>query len=315
MKKILTSGRPLIAGLLLSGTMLMAAPAQAQAAPPANVPTNLDALPDGAGNLVVSWTPPVDIDGHEITQAGVGLLALPISDPPVYLTALCNGAGLTSCAVPGYQAGTVYGVAVFLVNDQGFPVQSDEFLQVATLGLPGGSQQATVRWHGPLTGQTVEAPACVLAGSPGFTTRGADDLQSQGAPAGATAPLGVLQFQATRCGPDETTRVVIDYPAGTLAGLKAYKYGPSEAGAGLGWFAHGAISGDRVTYTVVNDGVGDSDSDPAAINDPFAPLDVPPDTSGPGAGSVQSVPTLGQWEIMMLSALAGLLGWRVRRRP
>ncbi|WP_423459284.1 IPTL-CTERM sorting domain-containing protein [Ottowia sp. VDI28] len=310
MKKTLTSGRLLIAGLLLSGTMLMAAPAQAQAAPPANVATNLDALPDGAGNLVVSWTLPV---GQETTASGVLLAALPLSDPPVLLGASC-GAGATSCVVPGYQVGTAYGVAVILTDSEGFPVQSEEYLQVATLALPGGSQEATVRWHGPLTGQTAEAPVCVLSGSPGFTTRSAEDLQSQGAPAGATAPLGVLQFQATGCGPEETTRVVIDYPAGTLAGLKAYKYGPPEAGAASGWFAHGAISGDRVTYTVVNDGVGDSDSDPAAINDPFAPLDVPPDTSGPGAGGVQAVPTLGQWSILMLSALAGLLGWRVRRR-
>ena len=62
---------------------------------------------------------------------------------------------------------------------------------------------------------------------------------------------------------------------------------------------------------MVNNGVGDNDSDTAAIDDPFAPLAVSP--TGPGTSGLQAVPTLDQWGLMLLIAVAGLLGWRMRK--
>lgn len=362
-------------------------------------PTNIDAHPDGLGNLVVSWTPPTENGGHEIGQYTVWVAPVPFSgDFGDMLGAQCDGP-VTSCSVSGYQNGQAYTVGITVFNaagaGEGHFAYSEEAFQVATLDLPGGSGQATVRWHGPLLDRSAEepGPACMLSSTPGFTARSTEDLQSQGAPIGTTAPLGALRFQATGCGPDEATRVVIDYPAGTLAGLQAYKYGPSEAGAAPSWFAHGTINGDTVTYTVINNGVGDNDNDMAAVDDPFAPLDVPQaytiggsisgltgsglmlrnnggddlsvaaqatsftfattlvqgstyavtvqnqpegqactvtngtgtasgnvtdvsincQASGPGTGGVQAVPTLGQWGLLLLIAMAGLLGWRMRR--
>lgn len=364
-------------------------------------PTNIDARPDGQGNLVVSWTPPTHNGGHEIGNYTVWVAPVPFSgDFSDMLGNQCFG-NVSSCIVSGYQTGQAYGVAITVFNaagaGEGHFAYSEEMLQVATLGLPGASGYATVRWHGPNIDRSVSEPesACMLSSSPSFTALSAEDLQSQDAPFGATAPLGALQFQATGCGPDEAMRVVIDYPVGTLAGLQTYKYGPSEAGATPGWFAHGAISGDTVTYSLINNGVGDNDSDVGAINDPFAPLAVPlaytiggsivgltgdglvlhnnggdglpivaqatnfvfatpvvqgsafavtvqtqpagqtctvtsgtgvansnvtnvsincRADSGPGTGGVQAVPTLGQWGLLLLIALAGLLGWRMQRR-
>ncbi|MET4576215.1 choice-of-anchor U domain-containing protein [Ottowia thiooxydans] len=280
-------------------------------------PTNLDAHPDGSGNLVVSWTPPTHNGGHEIGQYTVWVAPVPFSgNLQDMLGAQCNG-NVTSCSVPGYQNGQAYTIGITVFNEAGAGdghfAYSEETFQVATLSLPGGSGQATVRWHGPLVDRNSQEPqpACMLSSTPSFTARSTEDLQSQGAPLGAAAPLGVLRFQATGCGLDEITRVVISYPAGALAGLQAYKYGPPETGAAPNWFAHGAISGDTVTYTMVNDGVGDNDSDTAAIDDPFAPLAVSP--KEPVTSGLRAVPTLGQWGLMLLIAVAGLLGGRMRK--
>ncbi len=142
---------------------------------------------------------------------------------------------------------------------------------------------------------SIGAPAgCTLASGPAISAATpADSL-----PAHAAAPLGVLRFTATGCA-GQTLTVQITYPPGTLAGLAPYKRGPA------GWFAHGTVSGDTVSYTVTDDGPGDSDiATPGVIADPFAPLLL--------AASPQAIPALSQWALLLLSALVGLLALRRR---
>lgn len=113
-------------------------------------------------------------------------------------------------------------------------------------------------------------------------------------PIHATAPLGALAFTAVEC-TSGTLTVRVDYPAGSLTGLAAYKHGPD------GWFLHGSIDagGDSVSYTVTDGGAGDGDLAPGTIEDPHAMLLIM---------APQPVPTLSAWGLALLAAMASLLG-------
>ncbi|WP_338799106.1 IPTL-CTERM sorting domain-containing protein [Acidovorax sp. DW039] len=75
------------------------------------------------------------------------------------------------------------------------------------------------------------------------------------------------------------------------------------SGAASTWFRHGTITGDSVTYTITDNGVGDSNPAPGAIADPFAPLLL---VSGPSGAA--SIPTLSEWGMIVLSLLAAATG-------
>ncbi|WP_353738663.1 Ig-like domain-containing protein, partial [Comamonas sp.] len=130
-------------------------------------------------------------------------------------------------------------------------------LSIDTLALPnsGGAAQVTI---------TSNTSSCTLGTPPAF---GQADLT--GAPAKAKAPLGALTFTATSCA-GATLTVRIAYPVGSLATLTPHKFGPPSTGAASTWFAHGSVSGDTVTYTVTDNGIGDSNLTPGVIADPFA---------------------------------------------
>jgi len=160
------------------------------------------------------------------------------------------------------------------------------------------------------TGVTVSGPpGCVVGSLALAAATPADNL-----PANATAPLGVLRFTATGCA-GATLTVTVDYPAGSLAGLTPYKFGPASAGATPDWFAHGGKTGDSVTYTVTDNGTGDNQSatsgpNAGVIEDPHAMLLL-----AAAPGGAQAIPTLSEWGLALLAALLGLLGARGRRRP
>lgn len=149
-------------------------------------------------------------------------------------------------------------------------------------------------------------PGCTLA------TLSVNSIAPVGAPASATFPLGVLRFTATNC-TNAALSVTVTYPPGSLAGLTMQKYGPhGPAGSRqTGWFTPPglSVSGETVSYTVADNGEGDSDTTLGTIVDPFAPmlLAAPP---APGPTGTQAVPALGEWGLLLLSGLAGLLGLR-----
>jgi hypothetical protein len=196
-----------------------------------------------------------------------------------------------------------------------------------TAALAAGAHSITASYAGDASNSPATAPALAHTVSPAsFPVTGGAATVNISAPAGctldagsllwgpaahlpanATAPLGALSFTASGCA-GGTLTVQVDYPAGSLAGLVPHKYGPASANATPGWFAHGGKSGDRVTYTVQDNGVGDNEPTPGAgvIEDPHAMLLVAP----PAPGGVQAIPTLGEWGLLLLSALAALLGLR-----
>ncbi|MFP5443042.1 MAG: IPTL-CTERM sorting domain-containing protein, partial [Betaproteobacteria bacterium] len=125
-----------------------------------------------------------------------------------------------------------------------------------------------------------------------------------GAPARASFPVGVFSFTASGAGcTNATLSVLVDYPAGSLRGLQPYKYGPATGGAAATWFPHGTITGDTVTYSVADNGVGDNNPTLGAIADPFAPVLL-----APGPGGATAIPTLGEWGLIVLSLLAAAVG-------
>lgn len=72
------------------------------------------------------------------------------------------------------------------------------------------------------------------------------------------------------------------------------------------------MSGDRkvVSYTVTDDGAGDQETtQPGVIVDPFAIVQLAASPSGP-----VPVPTLHHWMLLLMAAVAALLGGRSLRR-
>ncbi|WP_312564424.1 DUF4347 domain-containing protein [Diaphorobacter sp.] len=121
-------------------------------------------------------------------------------------------------------------------------------------------------------------------------------------PPSRTLPYGGFTFLATGCTGSVTLTLV--YPEALPAGVQFWKFGPATAGAPTStWFAwSGAtITADRltVTYTMVDNGVGDANSAAGSIQDPFAP-------ALGGAAAAIGVPVNNPWA---LTALAALLAW------
>ena len=127
-------------------------------------------------------------------------------------------------------------------------------------------------------------------------------------PAGGTAPHGGFEFRAAGCSGSVT--ITLAYSDPLPAGVNFWKYGPATPGAASSWFlwSGATVSGDRrsVSYTVVDNGVGDSDPAVGVVRDPFAPL------LG-GVGAV-GIPVDAPWALALLSAMLGWIGWRQKAR-
>lgn len=249
-------------------------------------PQNVTATP-GDASVRIAWAPPVS--GGSPTGYTVTMDSSPTActASPCTFTSLANGTSLSFIVAATNAAGTMPAAAV---------PATPATLSIANVALPGGAEHAQVDIGGNPPGCVLSAPVTIDSNAPA------------GAPAGATYPLGVLRFTVSDCA-GATLAVRVSYPAGRLAGLRPYKYGPPQAGDPAAWFAHGAISGDSVTYTVQDDGTGDNDTTtPGVIADPFMPLAL-------AAGAV-AIPTLSQWALLLLGVLtAGLGAQTVRRRP
>ncbi len=133
-------------------------------------------------------------------------------------------------------------------------------------------------------------------------------------PPGTSAAESAFQFDSTNCGTGGTVTITVTYPQPLPFGTMIYKYGPQTPGAlTSSWFllTGATLSADRrtITYTVTDNGVGDSDPAVGVITDPVVPL-VPF-----GGGGAASIPTLNEYGLMLLAGLMGMLGiWGQRRR-
>ena len=206
-----------------------------------------------------------------------------------------------TCTVVANQAGNAHWLAAAVGQSIGIGAQT----QWSGPG-PGGSGTVQLAISGG-------SPTCTLqAGATGFNLNTPSTVQAAAnlptARPGASMPLGLFAFSATGCA-GNTLTISITYPGANLSGLTPHKYGPATPGAAPSWFAHGAVSGNTVTYTVTDNGQGDNNAAPGVIEDPFAMLLLAAPPAGPHA-----IPTLGEWSLMLLSLLAAALGAGALRR-
>ncbi len=126
---------------------------------------------------------------------------------------------------------------------------------------------------------------------------------------GTAPPYGGLKLKLTGCNFGETVQVSTTWP--NMAGLTFQKYGPTptSSGASIYYTPNGvSISGNTVTYSVTDNGLGDDTFTGAdgVINDPAVPVSFSANAAG--------IPTLSEWGLILLSGLLALGTLAVMRR-
>lgn len=245
----------------------------------------------GDRSVTLAWSVPADnysaITGYQVTGSPSGGCA--------FTTA-------TTCTVSGLTNGTSYTFTVKASNAVGTGAASSPSAPVVpklaevTGSVPGmtGTAKATLSGGGS---------SCTLAPSSGFASL------SHPAPAGKTMPYGEFAYQATGCSTSVT--MTLEYPQPLPAGIQFWKYGPATVGAAAStWFQLSGVtlSADRrsVTYTIMDNGAGDSDPAVGSIVDPIALMLGPVDPAG--------IPVDNPWALAALSAALAAFGLR-RHRP
>ncbi len=259
---------------------------------------------DGAGNNVFV----ADTDNHRILRAVAHYTVTPsisTASPAGTSTFTCSAASVasggsatcTATPAPGHTLLALTGCgsadlatgACNLANVQAHQAPEARFgllLQGTTVPAtgPGGAASATVAGGG--------AGCAFDAAATGFVAAGAT-------PAGQVAPQGAFRFKLVGCTHGATVRVTTTWPQPVTGLTKRSSSGTFIAPASL------AISGNTASFDVTDGGVGDDDGAPnGEIVDPVMPL------AAAGPGGAQAIPTLGEWGLLLLSALLALLGWR-----
>lgn len=125
------------------------------------------------------------------------------------------------------------------------------------------------------------------------------------APEGVTLPHGMFSFTSTGCTSGFSVNVTIEYPSAIPADASYWKYDES-----LGWYTIPAtIDGNSVSFTITDNGTGDSNNAGGIITDP----------GGIGLGgsiaSPSAIPTMSMWNLgFLVAALAALAAFRMRRK-
>lgn len=188
---------------------------------------------------------------------------------------------------------------------------------VATLTIGAQSAPFQVTTQDRVTSYT--APSGVGSGNTtaNFTGGGANCSLATAAyaapttsPEGVFLPYGTFSFTTTECDAGATLTFTLTYPQRLPAGATYYKFGPEFGGSAIPhWYPlpGAVVSGNQVTFSITDNGQGDSNPAPGYITDPGG-VGVP-------ASSVASVPTLSAWALMLLAALMAMLALRQRQRP
>ena len=245
-----------------------------------------------------------------INEAGTGyFLTLPASSPaPSVADMLASGTAIamTTNTAAGMQnhnlAPSTPHVFYFLAKDTAGNTQtsvgSEPFTTPAAgvrsaSGTPPGAGLVTASFTGgnsTCAYETTQFPsAAAVGGTP---------------PAGVAFPQGAFGFTTNDCGPGAVLSFTMTYAQPFPQGTRYYKYN------GTAWAEYPAtISGNQITFTVTDNGEGDTNPAEGFISDP----------GGPGvplaaiATQTQAVPTLSEYGLMLLVALMGWLGMRSKK--
>ena len=135
----------------------------------------------------------------------------------------------------------------------------------------------------------------------GFVANTGRFVAGSNPPAGKTFPYGVFEFTAQTT-PGGTVTVTVTYPQALPSSARYLKL---INGSWVDWTNQVTVSGNTATYSITDNGTGDSNAASGLITDPFGPvIDV----------EVAQIPTLSEWALMILAGLMVFLGFvRVRR--
>lgn len=129
-------------------------------------------------------------------------------------------------------------------------------------------------------------------------------------PAGLDFPHGLVQLQATGCTVGSTLTFDLVVPQAVGLSAELWKFGPPSVGANDAWFEFpGVISGDTITYSITDGGLGDGDG---LANGVFVD---PAGVAVPQGGGAVAIPTLSRWGlILMLMSILAMGAAASRRR-
>lgn len=251
------------------------------------------------GQAAVTFTAPASNGGAPIT--GYTVIATPVAVPGA--PGVITQQGTTSpIVVAGLSNGFTYNFTVAASN--------------GTTGAASASTQAT-----PRKLQLVSAPGSVpgMTGIPSATMSGGGTtctLQPGGGfgpvtstPPNLQAPSGQFAFSAENCTGSVT--MTLTYPSALPEGVQFRK--PDGVG---GWFDPATAlnvivdsARTTVTYTITDNGPGDTNPAVGVIADPLVPV-----LAAAPAGGAAAVPTLSEWGAILMSALLAIFGLRRMRR-
>ena len=208
----------------------------------------------------LSWTAPTNTGGQAITH---------------YRVKADNGAGsslsatlaatVTSHLFTGLTNGTTYTITLEASNDGG-----------TTWGTGATGTVKPDLLSGQLTGAKISIagnePGCTLASATNAAPAAGETPAN--VDAGASFPAGLLKFKVAGCDTSApaTLKVTVTYDTAQPEGAAVWKYGPAAAGAPATWQElPGALDASRkvVSYTVVDNGVGDSNPAVGEVDDPM----------------------------------------------
>ena len=157
------------------------------------------------------------------------------------------------------------------------------------------------------------ASAAITGGQAGCSFASAEFVSPSaaggvGLPPGLPPAASAFQFTTTPCGSYATVNLSVTFDQTMPPGTQLYKFGPATPGAANStWFvlpgAVLSVDGRTFTYSVTDNGVGDSNSTLGIITDPVAPV-LP----------LTSIPTLSPLGLLMLAGAFAILGLYCARR-
>lgn len=213
--------------------------------------------------------------------------AVSAASPWTWSCAGVGGGSSASCSAPNANTGTNTGLARSVVTG-GWVVDTGL--------MPDGVTPKSAGFI-PATGH-VKSPPSVTAGY-GF-------------------PHGLYDVTLTGGVPGSMATLTITFPTALPSGTVYWKYGPSPDGyncsgvacAAAHWYqmpaAQAVVAGNTVTLSIIDGGVGDDD---------LMANGVIVDAGGPGAvAGPQSIPTLSEWGLIILSTSLGVFAFVGMRR-
>jgi hypothetical protein len=192
-------------------------------------------------------------------------------------------------------------------------------IQAVIDSVAGGSSQSFIGSTATGTGiatATISGGGATCAFDPTSTGFVPTSSVATSAPTSNVFIHGIFDFRLIQCTPGSTVDVTIRWPGSEIpAGSELWKFGPASPGAADSWFQPASVvinaAANEITYSVVNNGAGDSDSDPNIIVDPIG-LAIPdggvapPVIPGVPGEPAQKIPTLSEWARIMLMLLIGV---------